>query len=219
MIRREALWAPYTLPRFNRAEIRAIEEALRPWVEANEFLNRDKGSDKKQKNTFPNKDAETVLKEHGIAWSYKRVNADGDEVRFSHVEIELRVRAARIIFGEVEAPWRAGGDDDDDDDGPGTPVRLPLLQLEMWNPMRLYETVRKPQVTLKKSGELEEKNKSVRWNEVDEDGIRTLLLERYTPDMIDYFLLRFERGASVDIGWGYARQTRSSLADGVTETA
>lgn len=101
MIREEVLYQFYLSPTLIAAEIVAIRAALPYWVGANIFLNRDKALDERNKNEWPTDiSASAILEKHGIDWKYKREN-----VRFCHVEYELRRQAAEIIF-DVDNPKR-----------------------------------------------------------------------------------------------------------------
>lgn len=101
MIREEVLYLFYRLPHFLAREALAIRAALPYWIGANVFLNRDKEKDSLQKNEWPpNHSANEILKSHGIDWGYER-----GEVRFCHIEYELRRQAAEIIF-DVDNPRR-----------------------------------------------------------------------------------------------------------------
>lgn len=101
MIREEVLYQFYRLPCLIARETLAIRAALPYWIGANVFLNRDKEKDFLQKNEWPPKhSASEILKDHGIDWGYKR-----GELRFCHIEYELRRQAAEIIF-DVDNPRR-----------------------------------------------------------------------------------------------------------------
>ncbi len=101
MIREDVLYLFYPLPLLIASEWLAIREALPYWVGANVFLNRDKTQDCKQKHEWPaSQSASAILENCGIDFSYRR-----GQVRFCHIEYELRRQAAEIIFG-VDTPKR-----------------------------------------------------------------------------------------------------------------
>jgi hypothetical protein len=101
VIREEVLYQFYQLPRLIAREALAIRTALPYWIGANVFLNRDKEKDALQKNEWPPKhSASEILKAHGIDWGYER-----GQVRFCHIEYELRRQAAEVIF-DVDNPRR-----------------------------------------------------------------------------------------------------------------